>query len=68
MLIAKMRFLGILIKLDLESLLVRISEEPTRFSHLLVRLCGIIGGLVVCSSLVAGGLDTFSRFFRRRGG
>ena len=44
---------GIFMKFDLESLKVNIIEEPTNFSHLLVRLCGIIGGFVACSSLVA---------------
>ena len=44
---------GIFIKLDIESLLVRIAEEPTNFTHFLVRLCGIVGGFIVCSGFAA---------------
>lgn len=50
---------GILIKFDMEPLLIRISEQKNSILHLLTRLCGVVGGIFVTTGLVNGLINWF---------
>ena len=52
---------GIIIMFDMEPLLVRVTDSSRSFLHLLVRLCGVVGGIFVCTGKTNG--EDFFFFF-----
>eukprot|EP00058_Branchiostoma_floridae_P022709 XP_002608199.1 hypothetical protein BRAFLDRAFT_90361 [Branchiostoma floridae] len=45
---------GIFFKYDLTSIMVKVTEERQPFSQLLIRLCGIVGGIFATSGMLHG--------------
>ncbi|KAI8808917.1 endoplasmic reticulum vesicle transporter-domain-containing protein [Cladochytrium replicatum] len=43
---------GLFFKYEIEPISVRVTESRERFTHFIVRLCGIIGGVFVCVGMV----------------